>query len=109
MKELRQFERFVLDAPAKLYLNKNHFDNPPIIQSVAHDISSGGAFLQIKNNELTQESDIIVEVVLTIDTLQKLYGYPNEVKLKSKANIIRTTYDGIAVSFQGKPVMISNL
>jgi len=108
MKELRQFERFVLDAPAKFYLDHTRSDSVPVIKSVAHDISSGGAFLKTNNTDFSSNSDLIVEVILTIDALQKLYGYSNEVKLTSRANIIRTTYDGIAVCFTGKPVMISN-
>lgn len=108
MKELRQFERFVLDAPARLYLDHHRSEASPMIRTVAHDISSGGAFIKMPHKDFSQNSDLIIEVILTIDALQKLYGYSNEVKLTSKANIIRTSSDGIAVCFTGKPVMISN-
>lgn len=107
MEELRQFERFVLNAPAKLYFNKNE-RNSRIIPSVAQDISSGGAFISMNNMNLSKNTELIVEVILTIDALKKLYGYSNEVKLTSKASIIRTTNNGIGVCFKGKPVMLSN-
>lgn len=109
MNELRQFERFILDAPAKLYLQKDQFTRSTMIRSVAHDISSGGAFLNVTDSRLPENSDVIVEIILTIDALNKIYGYSNEVKLTSKAHIIRTSQEGVGVSFTGKPVMVSNI
>ena len=109
MKEMRQFERFILYSPATLYLREGLYTPSREIHSIAHDISSGGAFLEVRESAIDKEAEMIVEVILTIEALQKLYGYSNEVKLTSKANLIRTTIDGIGVSFNGKPVMVSNI
>lgn len=107
MNELRRFERFVLNAPTRLYLEKNHEDSSTI-QSTAHDISSGGAFISLKNSNLKKNTDIDVEIILTIASIKKLYGYPSEVKLKTSASITRKTFDGIGICFKGKSLMISN-
>lgn len=107
MRELRKFERFILNAPARLYLNAEE-KSPVAIQSIAHDISSNGAFIYFKNKRLQKNTNIDVEIILTIDTIKELFGYPNEVKLRTRANIARNTYDGIGIRFTGKSLMISN-
>jgi hypothetical protein len=78
------------------------------IQSIAHDISSGGAFINIKDKNLQQNSKINLEIILTIGSIKKLYGFSSEVKLKTKASITRITYEGIGVTFTGKSSMMSS-
>ena len=108
MKELRQFRRFILNAPTTIYPDIFNRKNFPI-KSVAHDISSGGAFVELKNQDLLSKTEISIEFIISVATIKELYGFSSKVKMETDANIIRQTEEGIAVSFQGKHMKLSSL
>lgn len=108
MKELREFKRFILNAPATIYPDI-FYGEDFTIKSVAHDISSGGAFVLLKNQELLSKTEISIEFIISVATIKKLYGFSSKVKMETDANIIRMTEEGIAVSFQGKHMKLSSL
>jgi hypothetical protein len=68
--ERREQKRFSLNLQAKI--SYRHIeDQPPVIDTVAANISSGGAFLKT-SHKFSMAAKVKVEFYLTVDDLKKL-------------------------------------
>lgn len=105
--ERRDQERFTLDLQAKISYRHSE-DQAPVVESVAANISSGGAFLTTAHNfpvaaKIAMEFLITIEdlkklkFILSVDTLRQLAT--GRVWVKTTGIIIRKQQDGVGVIF----------
>jgi hypothetical protein len=94
----REFERFDLAFPATVKTESMEKE----AQLQTRDISAGGAFL--KTFEPLQEgSRVIIEIVISNETLKKLTGYESCIKVSG--TVVRSEKEGMAVSFNDQKIM----
>ncbi len=107
--ERRNQERFFLDIQAKI--SYRFTDNKPVefLETVAADISAGGAFLRTEkplplaskvNVEFLLSIDNLkkLKFILSVDTLRNLSGQYN-VWVQATGVVIRQQEEGVAVIF----------
>ncbi len=69
--ERREQERFCLDLQARISYRHTTDDAPPTVDTVAANVSSGGAFLQ-SGHIFPMASKVHIEFYIHIDDLKKL-------------------------------------
>jgi c-di-GMP-binding flagellar brake protein YcgR len=100
MAERRRLERFDLTEPARVIVesgagNKEH------LSLTTKDVSSGGAFLYCAQ-PLSEGARVKLELLISLDALQKLVGEKGKAKIKVSGTIIRVETEGVAIRFENK-------
>ncbi len=105
--ERREQERFSLNLQAKISY-RHAADQMPVFDTVAANISSGGAFLTTAHN-FPVAAKVAIEFLVTIDDLKKLKFIlsvdvlrqvsSGEVWVKTSGIIIRKEQEGVGIIF----------
>jgi hypothetical protein len=97
MEERRRLERFKLNAPARVIVNKDGGAKAELDLTMK-DVSSGGAFL-FSAQPLAEGASVRMEFLISLGMLRKLAGEKKAAKIKVKGRVIRVDAEGIAVRF----------
>ncbi len=100
MKERRQIERLEMQTPARIEVVAKG-GNKISLQAETKDISSRGAFF-ITENPIEKDAKLDIELILSMEKLQKLLDGNQQIKIQIQGTVIRNDPDGIAVSFGRK-------
>ena len=100
MKEKRKIQRIEMRTPARLDV-MSRGSKKLSLQTETRDISSHGAFF-ITEDKIEENTNLDVEILLSMEKLQKLIGEKNRVRIQIRGTVIRNEPDGIAVSFGTK-------
>jgi hypothetical protein len=97
MEERRRLERFELNAPAKVIV-QTKAGTKEALDLRTKDVSSGGAFL-FSSQPLAAGASVKMELLISLDMLQKLAGEKKAAKIKVKGMVIRVDAEGVAIRF----------
>jgi len=97
MEERRRLERFELNAPARVIV-QTEGGTKEELDLMTKDVSSGGAFL-FSAQPLAEGVNVKMELLISLDMLQKLAGEKKAAKIKVKGMVIRVDAEGIAIRF----------
>ncbi len=97
MGERRELERFNLDTPAKVVVNRGKGEKE-VLSLHTRDLSSKGAFI-VTDEPVDEGTRLTLEFVLPMEKLMSLIDMKRQVRLEVKGTVVRSTGDGMAVSF----------
>ena len=100
MKERRKIQRIEMQNPARMEVAAKG-GKKISLQAETKDISSHGAFF-ITEASFEKNTSIDIELLLSMEKLQKLLGEKKQIKIQIRGTVIRNDPDGIAVSFGRK-------
>ncbi len=100
MEERRRLERFDLQASAKL-LVEGDGGRPDTLSYITKDISSSGAYIET-NQPLELGVPVKLELLLSLDTLQRILGEGGKARVKVKGTVIRSDDRGMAIHFDSR-------
>ena len=98
MEERRKLERFELNAPARVLLGSGRSKKDEY-NLTTRDVSSDGAFLY-SSQPLPEGAKVKMELMISLDTLQKLVRGKGRARIKVKGKVIRSDEKGIAIRFE---------
>ena len=97
MSERRELERYDLATPAKVIVNRSK-GKKEVLSLHTRDLSSKGAFI-VTDEPVEEGASLSLEFVLPMEKLMSLIDMKSKVRLEVKGTVVRSTGDGIAVSF----------
>jgi hypothetical protein len=100
MEERRRLERFDLQAPTRIEVELDG-GKKSILSLATKDISSDGAFIAT-DRPLPEGQTVKLELLLSLDILQKFVGEKGRAKIRVKGKVIRSVFNGMAILFDSK-------
>jgi len=97
MGERRELERYNLDTPAKVIVNRGKGDKE-VLSLHTRDLSSKGAFI-VTDEPVEEGAKLTLEFMLPMDKLMSLIDMQSRVRLEVKGMVVRSNGNGMAVSF----------
>ncbi len=96
MKERREFQRFDLELPARVEVERPGQRMEPFSLKTSN-ISAGGAFFPTAK-PLSEGTKLQLNIILAIEKLKKLTG--SQCHIKVKGTVVRSEEDGMVIRFQ---------
>ena len=96
--EKRKMERFFLELPANLIVDKENGEKKAI-QLLTRDVCAGGAFFKTEK-PLSVGTDLKICMIITFEKLQSLEGKRSRVDVSG--SVIRKDQEGMAICFDKK-------
>ena len=96
MKERREFQRFDLELPARVEVERPGQRTEPFSLKTSN-ISAGGAFFPTAK-PFSEGTKLQLNIILAIEKLKKLTG--SQCHIKVKGTVVRSEEHGLAIRFQ---------
>jgi hypothetical protein len=98
--ERRKLERFDLQAPAKLRVEREG-TRSDFVSLVTRDISSSGVYVAT-DQPLEIGARVKLELLISLDMISRMIGEGGKAKVKVDGQVVRADGKGVAIQFVNK-------
>jgi hypothetical protein len=95
MKEQRRYERFQLQLPARVEMDKS--EKKEIFEIYTKNISSAGVLLLGTEGQFSEGTRCQLELIVSSEKIKELTGMQGLIKVEG--TVVRSTPDGVAICF----------